>query len=101
VLFLPCWAVLYLLSALAARHQLNTAMFDRMFDRSQGMLGITLVNVIPAIKPHKGGPEPPAGIGATKGVFWAFMYLTVGRHRDASLCIIMHYQQTCLSIGCG
>uniref|UniRef100_A0A383VGU9 Major facilitator superfamily (MFS) profile domain-containing protein n=1 Tax=Tetradesmus obliquus TaxID=3088 RepID=A0A383VGU9_TETOB len=41
-----------------------------------GMLGITLVNVIPAIKPIKGGPEPPAGIGATKGVFWAFMYLT-------------------------
>lgn len=41
------------------------------------MLGITLVNVIPAIKPIKGGPEPPAGIGATKGVFWAFMYLTV------------------------
>lgn len=41
-----------------------------------GMLGITLVNIIPAIKPMKGGPEPPAGIGATKGVFWAFMYLT-------------------------
>jgi hypothetical protein len=41
------------------------------------MLGITLVNIIPAIKPMKGGPEPPAGISATKGVFWAFMYLTV------------------------
>jgi hypothetical protein len=44
------------------------------------MLGITLVNVIPAIKPHKGGPEPSAGIGATKAVFWAFMYLTVGNN---------------------
>jgi hypothetical protein len=49
------------------------------------MLGITLVNVIPAIKPTKGGPEPPAGIGATKGVFWAFMYLTVGR-REERMC---------------
>jgi hypothetical protein len=56
-----------------------------MFD--QGMLGITLVNVIPAIKPMKGGPEPPAGMGATKGVFWAFMYLTVGSTRNTSPCL--------------
>lgn len=42
----------------------------------QGMLGITLVNLIPSIKPTKGGPDPPAGMDTTKAVFWAFMYLT-------------------------
>ncbi|KAF8073093.1 NPF8.3 [Scenedesmus sp. PABB004] len=41
-----------------------------------GMGGITLVNIIPALKPVKGGPDPPAGMNATRGAFWAFMYLT-------------------------
>eukprot|EP00878_Enallax_costatus_P032004 GHUV01035089.1.p1 GENE.GHUV01035089.1~~GHUV01035089.1.p1 ORF type:complete len:302 (+),score=57.47 GHUV01035089.1:596-1501(+) len=41
-----------------------------------GMLGITLVNTIPSIKPIQGGPEPPAGIHTTMSVFWAFMYVT-------------------------
>lgn len=41
-----------------------------------GMLGITLVNLIPALKPSRDGPPPPAGMDATRGAFWAFMYLT-------------------------
>lgn len=51
----------------------------------QGMLGITLANLIPAIKPVEGGPEPPAGLHTTKSVFWAFMYLTV-----SSTCAVGH-----------
>lgn len=44
---------------------------------TQGMLGITLVNLIPALRPIRGGvPPPPAGINATRSAFWAFMYLT-------------------------
>lgn len=35
----------------------------------QGMLGITLVNVIPAIKPSKTA-LPPAGLDTTRSVFW-------------------------------
>lgn len=34
-----------------------------------GMLGITLVNVIPAIAPSKTA-QPPAGIDATRSIFW-------------------------------
>jgi hypothetical protein len=74
-----------------------------MFDRiccCQGMLGITLVNVIPAIKPMKGGPPPPAGMGATKGVFWAFMYLTV-RGNVVSAGMITRRPEICLRISCG
>lgn len=41
----------------------------------QGMLGITLVNVLPAIKPGRDAP-PPAGLPVTQAVFWVFMYLT-------------------------
>jgi solute carrier family 15 (peptide/histidine transporter), member 3/4 len=39
------------------------------------MLGITLVNLIPALRPVRGG-MPLAGIATTQGVFWLFMYLT-------------------------
>lgn len=35
----------------------------------QGMLGITLVNLIPAIAPSKTA-LPPAGIDTTRSVFW-------------------------------
>eukprot|EP00879_Flechtneria_rotunda_P000926 GHRR01001055.1.p1 GENE.GHRR01001055.1~~GHRR01001055.1.p1 ORF type:complete len:523 (+),score=105.75 GHRR01001055.1:1216-2784(+) len=40
-----------------------------------GMLGITLVNLIPALKPLA-GITPPVGMSATRDIFWAFMYLT-------------------------
>lgn len=41
----------------------------------QGMLGITLVNLIPGVKPTV-DHTPPAGMDATRGVFWASMYFT-------------------------
>jgi hypothetical protein len=34
-----------------------------------GMLGITLVNLIPAIAPSKTA-QPPAGIDTTRSIFW-------------------------------
>lgn len=40
-----------------------------------GMLGITLLNLIPAVKPSRDA-VPPAGLDVTRAVFWAFMYLT-------------------------
>jgi hypothetical protein len=39
------------------------------------MLGITLVNLIPGVKPTA-DHAPPAGMDATRGVFWASMYFT-------------------------
>jgi hypothetical protein len=39
------------------------------------MLGITLVNLIPGIKPTADHP-PPAGLDATRNMFWASMYFT-------------------------
>lgn len=39
------------------------------------MLGITMVNLIPGIKPAA-DHAPAAGLEATQGVFWASMYLT-------------------------
>jgi hypothetical protein len=39
------------------------------------MLGITLVNLIPGIKPTA-DHSPPAGLDATRNVFWASMYFT-------------------------
>jgi dipeptide/tripeptide permease len=38
-----------------------------------GMLGITLVNIIPAIKPGR-DIVPPAGIDTTRGIFWVRAY---------------------------
>jgi peptide/histidine transporter 3/4 len=39
-----------------------------------GMLGVTLVNVIPATKPQMLKP-PQSGYNITRGVFWVMMYL--------------------------
>lgn len=39
------------------------------------MLGITMVNLIPGIKPTA-DHTPPAGMDATRNVFWASMYFT-------------------------
>lgn len=36
---------------------------------AQGMLGITLTNLIPAIAPSKTA-LPPAGLDTTRGIFW-------------------------------
>ena len=41
----------------------------------QGMLGITMVNLIPGIKPTADHP-PATGMEATRNVFWASMYFT-------------------------
>ncbi|WIA14658.1 hypothetical protein OEZ85_003160 [Tetradesmus obliquus] len=40
-----------------------------------GMLGITLVNLLPQIRPLRDA-APPAGLATTQAVFWVFMYLT-------------------------
>jgi peptide/histidine transporter 3/4 len=39
------------------------------------MLGITLVNVIPSVKPSKDS-LPPAGMDTTRTIFWVFMFVT-------------------------
>ncbi|KAF6260843.1 POT family-domain-containing protein [Scenedesmus sp. NREL 46B-D3] len=40
-----------------------------------GMLGITMVNLLPQIKPSRDA-APLAGLATTQAVFWVFMYLT-------------------------
>ncbi|KAF8061421.1 APC8 [Scenedesmus sp. PABB004] len=63
----------YLADAVAGRFWVILAFSSTYF---VGMLGITLVNVLPATAPVAGGDPPPAGLGVVRGVFWLFMYLT-------------------------
>lgn len=54
---------------------MHTFACTRTCTTPQGMLGISLVNLLPALKPTREAP-PPAGLDVTRRVFWAFMYLT-------------------------
>jgi hypothetical protein len=59
---------------------------------SQGMSGITMVNLIPGIKPIA-DHTPPAGMDATRNVFWASMYFTAlgewGRGALSVWCLLV------------
>lgn len=56
-----------------------------------GLGGTTAVNIVPSLKPQFNAPPASGSYGATRALFWAFMYLiALGGWRVLYNCTVLY-----------